>query len=320
LPQKGMSVEGFRLISGVKEKSMEREAEELQLLGVGEEAFNIDLRSSRGKLVRTLAFTLLLPLSFATLVLCLIPGYLLESVDELTTWIQSVYEETILIENMAGEHMMRTITSTSGGLQQLLTTNGGFEFWMLSTAAVMYTAASIYTGNEASFAKAMTVVPRVWKHLALTLLWFFAIVFVHTTVYIMAFFLLIYTVGFDKYVNSRDLLFGSVQMLAVFFCVLVYINMVGYLASVISVLQEKYYGLAAMRKRKHLIKRKRTTVLSLVMLYFIFSQGIGLFWYAVFGLKSRRGVWIGARPVYGVFLRGLLFLVMFWGLLMQTEL
>jgi len=305
-----MSVEGFRLISGVKEKSMEREAEELQLLGVGEEAFNIDLRSSRGKLVRTLAFTLLLPLSFATLVLYLIPGYLLDSVDE----------ETILMGNITGEHMMRTITSTSGGLQQLLTTNGGFEFWMLSTAAVMYTAASIYTGNEVSFAKAMTVVPRVWKHLALTLLWFFAIVFVHTTVYIMAFFLLIYTVGFDKYVNSRDLLFGSVQMLAVFFCVLVYINMVGYLASVISVLQEKYYGLAAMRKRKHLIKRKRTTVLSLVMLYFIFSQGIGLFWYAVFGLKSRRGMWIGARPVYGAFLRGSLCLVMFWGLLMQTEL
>jgi hypothetical protein len=269
--------------------------------------------------VRTLAFTLLLPLSFATLVLCLIPGYLLESVDEEIILLQSVDEETILIENITGEHMMRTITSTSGGLQQPRTTNGGFEFWMLSIAAVMYTAASIYTANEVSFAKAMTVVPRVWKHLALTLLWFFAIVLVYTTVYIMAFFLLIYTVGFDKYVNSRDL-FGSVQILAVFFCVLVYINMVGYLAGVISMLQEKYYGLAAMRKRKHLIKGKRTTVLALVMLYFIFSQGIGLFWYAVFALESRRGVWIGARPMYGTFLGGLLCLVMFWGLLMQTEL
>lgn len=191
--------------------------------------------------------------------------------------LQSIQERrisVILVRNITiGGYLTKT-TSTSRGFRQIRTTNGVFEFWMLSTAAVMstaamYTAASIHTANEVSFAKAMTVIPRVGKHLALTLLWFFVVVLAHTTSYIMVFFLLIYTVGFDKYVNSRDLLLGSVQILAVFFCVLVYINMVGYLASVISKLQEKYYGLAATQERKRLFKGKRTTVLALVMLYLI---------------------------------------------------
>jgi len=298
---------------------MERGAEELQLLGVGEEAFNtLNLHSSRGKLVRTLVLTLLLPLCFATLVLCLIPGYLV-----LPRVLQSIEERrisVIIVRNITTGGYLTKTTSTSRGFRQIRTTNGAFEFWMLSTAAVMYTVASIHTANEVSFAKAMTVIPRVWKHLALTLLWFFAVVLAHTTAYIMVFFLLIYTVGFDKYVNSRDLLLGSVQILAVFFCVLVYINMVGYLASVISMLQEKYYGLDATEERKRLFKGKRTTVLALVMLYFIFSQGVGLVWYAVFALEGHRGVWVGARPVYGTFLDGLLCLVMLWGLLMQSEL
>jgi len=286
---------------------MERGEEELQLLGIEEEVFNTLLCSSRRDLVRTLTFTLLLPLSFATLVLCLMPGPLV--------LYKSNHEFLYMITKP-----VESVTLESRGSQRLPMANGVYEFWMLSTAAVMYTAASIHTANEVSFAKAMTVIPRVWKHLALTLLWFFAVVLAHTTAYIMVFFLLIYTVGFDKYVNSRDLLLGSVQILAVFFCVLVYINMVGYLASVISMLQEKYYGLDATEERKRLFKGKRTTVLALVMLYFIFSQGVGLVWYAVFALEGHRGVWVGARPVYGTFLDGLLCLVMLWGLLMQSEL
>jgi hypothetical protein len=41
---------------------------------------------------------------------------------------------------------------------------------MLSIAIVMYMTTSIYIANNVSFVKAMNVVPKVWKHLALTLL------------------------------------------------------------------------------------------------------------------------------------------------------
>lgn len=212
-----------------------------------------------------------------------------------------------------------TITSESMYFQQPRTTSRAYEFWMLLTAAVIYTAASIYTLHDGFFAN-LTVVPRVWKRLALTLLWFFTIVLLHTTAYIMLFLLLMYTVGFDKYVNSREFLLETIPILAVFFCVVVYINMVGYLACSISVsvLQEQYYSLAAMRKTRRLIKGKRTTVLSFVMIYFIFSQGSGLFCYAVAHSSTYRDVW--GRAVYATFLGGLLSLVMLWGLVTQTEL
>jgi len=286
---------------------MERGEEELQLLGGEEETFNTLLCSSRRGLVRTLAFTLLLPLAFATLVLCqmLGPLVLYKSNNDF------FYTITKPVES---------VTLESGGSQRLPMANGVYEFWMLSTAAVMYTAASIYTANEASFANTLTVVTRSWKPLAVTLLWFFTVVLAYTTVYILAFFLVMYSVGFYKYVNSREFLFNSIPVLAFFFCVLVYINMVGYLASVTSASQEQYYSPAALRKRRRIIKGKRTTVLSLFMLYFVFSQSAGLFGYAVAELESRRGAWIVTRAVHAIFLGGLLCLVMFWGLVMQTEL
>lgn len=280
---------------------MERGEEELQLLGGEEETFNTLLCSSRRGLVRTLAFTLLLPLAFATLVLCQMPGPLVLYKSN-----NDFYTITKPVES---------VTLESRGSQRLPMANGVYEFWMLSTAAVMYTAASIYTANEASFANTLTVVTRSWKPLAVTLLWFFTVVLAYTTVYILAFFLVMYSVGFYKYVNPREF-----PVLAFFFCVLVYINMVGYLASVTSASQEQYYSPAALRKRRRIIKGKRATVLSLFMLYFVFSQSAGLFGYAVAELECRPGAWIVTRAVHAILLGGLLCLVMFWGLVMQTEL
>jgi len=282
---------------------MDIEAEELQLLGISGETFDILLCASRSKLVRTLALTLLLPLSLATVAIWRL---LLPRSDQ--------YFDIIINDNGT----LRTMILLSSG--HMANRFFVFEFCMLSSAAVLYTAASIYTTKEASFAKAMTVVPMVWKRLALTLLWFFTIVLAYTTAYILTLFLLMYTTRFHNYVNSEEFLFDSIPIPAVFFYVLVYVNMVGYLASVISVLQEKYYGTAAMRKRKHVINSKRTTVLVLLILYFIFIQGIGgIFEFAV-EVAEGPGVITGARTLYVTLLTGLLCLVMLWGLLMQREL
>jgi hypothetical protein len=96
-----------------------------------------------------------------------------------------------------------------------------------------------------------------------------------------------------------------------------YISTVWYLTSVVSVLEDKYYGLAAMRKSNKLIKGKRTTALALFLLNFTFCRVIGkLFVYAVVDGRSH-GVGIAARAVYGTLLLGLLCFVNLMGKLTQ---
>jgi len=293
---------------------MERGEEELQLLGIEEVVFNTLLCSSRRDLVRTLTFTLLLPLSFATLVLCLMPGSLVlykSNQGPLVLYkLNRVSQRVEPVDFLPGNRTLQIITLVSTGFQQLGTTNVVFEFWLLSTAAVMYTAASIYIAKGVSFPNTEAVVPRFWKHLAVILFWFFTVVLVHTTVYMLAFFLVMYSVGFDKYLHSREFLFNSIPILTFFFCVLVYVNLIGYLVHVISALQEQYYSSTATEKTKHVIKEKRTAVLLLVMFYFIFSQGAGLLCHGIDEVQ---------RTVSAAFLAGLLSLVIFGMLVTQTE-
>jgi len=90
------------------------------------------------------------------------------------------------------------------------------------------------------------------------------------------------------------------------------------LASIVTVLEDRCYGINAIEKSSDLIRGKRTTVLPLVMLFFIFSQVIvRVFWYAV---VEGRGhvVGIAARAAYGVLLVGLLSFVNLMGLLTQS--
>lgn len=296
---------------------MEREAVKLQFLGalgIVREAFNI-LRSSHSKLLWALNLTLVFNLSIAILGQNLIPGPLL-----LLKIHDKIYHK-MEADSPTDERTLRALASESEDLLVIVSKYGAFvfEFWLLSAAAVVYTVASIYKTKEISFGRVnLIVVALALKRLAITLLWFFAIVSTYTAANILSFFLLIYAVGFDKSVHSREFLLGSIPILAVFFCVHLYISTVMHLSSVVSVLEEKYYGLAAMRKSSDLIKGKGMTALALVLLYFIFSQAIGgVFWYAVVEGRSH-GVGIAARAVYGALLVGLLCFIMLLGLLTQS--
>ncbi|KAL0343189.1 UNVERIFIED_CONTAM: hypothetical protein Sangu_1206300 [Sesamum angustifolium] len=53
---------------------------------------------------------------------------------------------------------------------------------LLSTSAVVYTIACIYTAKEVTLAKVMSVVPKVWKRLMVTFIWNFIIVFAYNVV------------------------------------------------------------------------------------------------------------------------------------------
>jgi hypothetical protein len=264
---------------------MDRGAEDLQFLGivgiVGE-AFKI-LRSF-AKLLGAVTLSLILPLCFSIL------GN--ERITREFTWEQTEF-----------------FTFLAAYVVFVL------AFSLLSTAAVVYTVASIYTGKEISYARVMSILPRVWKRLMVTFLWFFIILFAYCTAFIFVIFLLIFMAKGNK-LNLAVFLFGLILITANF-CGYVYISMVWHLACVISVLEDKY-GLGAMRKSKDLIKGNRITALELYIVYLIFGGIIG--WYFTFDVLQghRHGVGSAGRAAYGVLLVGLLCFVNLMWLLTQS--
>ncbi|GLJ55726.1 hypothetical protein SUGI_1196940 [Cryptomeria japonica] len=128
----------------------------------------------------------------------------------------------------------------------------------------------------------MRIVPRVWKRLILTFLWFFLIMFLFyvVTVGALFFWLLIYgVVGLKK----GTVFIGVLGIVIVALVLHVYIVMVWELASVVCVVED-IQGLNVMKKSKQLMKRKRDTGLTLYVLY-VMVMGVigGVQSYSVYG-------------------------------------
>ncbi|XP_062096434.1 uncharacterized protein LOC133802175 [Humulus lupulus] len=181
---------------------------------------------------------------------------------------------------------------------------------LLSTAAVVYTIASIYTGRSISFKKVMSVVPRVWKRLMVTFLWSFAIVLVYNVLAIGLLVVLALLTGFSPVGIVFIILF-----LILYIAGVVYIGIIWHLASVVSVLEE-VYGIKAMKKSRILIKGKTgVAVAYFLILGFIFA-GVELLFeqFVVFDFANSLAVRIGV----GILCFLLLFKLILFGLVIQT--
>lgn len=312
---------------------MEKEAaKKLQLLGafgIVREALNILLRSSRSKLLWAFSLTLLLPLTFASLGQNFVVGPLLLKI------VQKQMEAPL----HPGETTRRELGSEWRELVVVVAADIAFHFalWGLSTAAIVYTVASVYTADttnlKLSYVRVLsTDVPGVWKRLTLTFLWFFIISFGFAMTSLLAFVLLpmiffptILTppVGekADHKLKSETYLFNVILRIVVVVFPQIYVSIVWYLASVVSVLEDKYYGLAAMIRSSNLMKGKRKTALFLFILINYNFGGIivWLFVYAVVQGRSH-GVGIATRAVSGTLLLGLHFFVNLMGMLTQSVL
>jgi len=289
---------------------MDREPEDLQFFGsVGIIGEALKILRSYAELLGALTLTLILPLSFAILEHNLVSEY----------WLYKIRSNEMFYQveagSPAGERIMRELTWERTEFLFFLAAYAVFvlAFSLLSTAAVVYTVASIYTGKKVSYVSVVSVVPRVWKRLMLTFLWFSLIVLAYTAATISAFFLLILSVR----MNSVGFLFSLFLITAVFSCVHVYISMVWHLACVISVLEDKY-GLGAMTKSEDLIKGKRITALALHILYLMFGGIIWCFFGYVVLQGNYHGVGIAGRGMYGALLVGLLSFVNLMGLLTHS--
>ncbi|XP_047342133.1 uncharacterized protein LOC124945698 [Impatiens glandulifera] len=123
-------------------------------------------------------------------------------------------------------------------------------FSLLSTAAVTYTVASVYARRDIAFRKVMSVVPKVWKRLAITFLCTFVTFFLYTTAFVILLVIWFYILSRTS-VNIPFFIIICIVFLLGF----VYLNVVWQLTSVVSVL-ENYKGFKAMKKSKELIKGK----------------------------------------------------------------
>lgn len=183
-------------------------------------------------------------------------------------------------------------------------------FSLLSTSAVVYTVACVYTSKDVSFGKILTVVPKVWKRLMVTFLWSFAILFVYN----LSFLLLIIAILLVVDISLTVVLLTALLTLT-YLSGMVYISIVWHLASVVSVVEDSY-GIAAMRKSKSLIRGKEWTVATIFIVVQFHLAGVEL----AFGNRVVRGgdMDVGVRLGFGAVITVMLTLVVLVALVVQT--
>ncbi|KAJ8766048.1 hypothetical protein K2173_020564 [Erythroxylum novogranatense] len=188
-----------------------------------------------------------------------------------------------------------------------------FAFSLLSTAAVVFTVASLYTSKPVSFSNTMSAIPQVFKRLFITFLWVALMMVVYNSLLLT--FLVVLIVALDSS-NALLLLFASLVIFVLFLVVHVYITALWHLASVVSVL-EPVYGFTAMKKSYELLKGRTRMASALVFAYLTVCWVIaGIFGYVVVNGGYRYGVF--TKIVVGGFLVGVLVIVNLVGLLVQS--
>ncbi|XP_030514223.1 uncharacterized protein LOC115728041 [Rhodamnia argentea] len=188
-----------------------------------------------------------------------------------------------------------------------------FAFSLLSTAAVVFAVASLYTSKPVSFASTLAAIPRVFKRLFVTFLWVTLLMVGYYVVFVAFVVLLLFAIDTQ---NAPLLLFSLVVIFVLFLVVHVYITALWHMASVVSVL-EPLLGFAAMRKSYELLKGRTRMAAILVFGYLLICGVInGIFGGVVVHGGDSHGVF--GRIVVGGFLVGVLVIVNLVGLLVQS--
>ena len=183
-------------------------------------------------------------------------------------------------------------------------------FSLLSTSAIVYTIACIYTAKEITFKKVISVVPKVWKRLMVTFLCSFVIVFVYNI--FSGALLYFWARNFGQYKIGIAIFFA---LFVIYLLGFVYISLLWHLASVVSVLED-VYGLKAMIKSKALIKGKMGLAAALFFTLTVLVIGVELLFehLVVLNITSHIAIRIGI----GILCFLLLFKVFLLGLVSQT--
>ncbi|KAI6699861.1 hypothetical protein NL676_014185 [Syzygium grande] len=180
---------------------------------------------------------------------------------------------------------------------------------LFSTSAVVYTVACNYTGKPITFKKIISVVPKVWKRVAITFIWSFLIHLAYSLCMLGTFVMSVMLIGF----SSVGLAIWII-LLILFFIGFVYLSIIWQLASVVSVLEEENYGIKAMVKGKNLIEGKRRVTSFIFVLLVLFYYGIMIV-YQMFVVYSWN---LAFDLIVGIPCLILLTFLFLFGLVIQT--
>ncbi|XP_059431517.1 uncharacterized protein LOC132165023 [Corylus avellana] len=287
---------------------MDREQEDLQFLGffgIIKESFKIIF--SWRKIFSQITLALILPLSFIFLAHIQISQLLffkiVDNEDSLDHTQKNTPKYAKLTDVVSSEWAALWVFKAAYFTFLLILS-------LLSTSAVVYTIASIYTAKEITFKKVLSVVPKVWKRLFITFICSFAIVLVYN---IVAGALLISWAAFVGFRPIGATIF--VLFLIIYLIGFVYISIVWHLASVVSVLED-VYGFKAMVKSKALIKGKMGIAVGFFILLSLCFIGIEVVFENFVVLGMERGA--GVRVSVGILCFLFLFKVILFGLVVQT--
>ncbi|KAL7089706.1 hypothetical protein ACP275_13G200100 [Erythranthe tilingii] len=273
---------------------MDLAAEELQFLSIPDilkESISIPKQSPKTFYLITL--TLIFPLSFAILAHSLFTHPILSQLQADTTAATSDWSKLLVFQFFYLIFL--------------------FAFSLLSTAAVVFTVASLYTSKPVSFSSTIAAIPSVFRRLFLTFMWVSTLMVVYNIVFLVFLVLLIIAVDTQ---NVFLFIFSIVVVFLLFLGVHVYISALWHLASVVSVL-EPIYGIDAMKKSYELLKGKTRMGFVIIFVYLAICGVInGIFGSIVVHGGDDYGVLV--RIVVGGFLVGVLVIVNLVGLLVQS--
>ncbi|XP_058189429.1 uncharacterized protein LOC131307018 [Rhododendron vialii] len=184
-------------------------------------------------------------------------------------------------------------------------------FSILSTSAVVYTVASVYTGSDVTFGKVMSVIPKVWKRLMVTFLCAFLAIFLCNVVLVVLIILWRVTI---KHVD-RDALVFFRAFVILYVVVIVYMTVVWWLAGVISVLED-IKGIQAMTKSRNLIQGKMRIAIVFLLKLGAAIYGIWILFESQVVRNASSGV--PCRLAFGFLCLLMLFSVLLFGLVTET--
>ncbi|XLR02884.1 hypothetical protein S83_069082 [Arachis hypogaea] len=95
-----------------------------------------------------------------------------------------------------------------------------FAFSPLSTAAAVFTVASLYTNKDVSFSSTISTIPKIFKRLFITYLWVTLLMFICNFIFVISLVLLIIAIDTQN---------SFLQFFTVIVGVLVIVNLVGLL-------------------------------------------------------------------------------------------
>ncbi|KAI9200797.1 hypothetical protein LWI28_013327 [Acer negundo] len=287
---------------------MDREQEEMQFLGVFgiyKEAYKVIL--TWRKIFSQITLALILPLSFIFLAHMEVSNLLFSKIIHTDRELDHTREGT---ENYHKLLQLISKERTYFWLFEALYLTFFLILSLMSTAAVVYTIACIYTGKEVSFNKVLSVVPKVWKRLMVTFLCSFVAFFVYNIVAMIVIFIWAFFIG------NTVLGFPTLFVILISYLVgFIYMTIIWHLASVVSVLEESC-GFGAVVKSHGLIKGKWGVA---IVVFFKLNISLVII-ERVFQALVVRGWSLGMvnRVSYGIVCFLLLFKLILFGLVIQT--